>query len=77
MTKLKQRDILPILIIAVIFIVWSAIFIYRVSFIAIDGNRYFNLFDDAMISMRYAWNLAHGLGLIWNPGCISRATRIY
>ena len=25
-------------------------------------------FDDAMISMRYAWNLSHGLGLIWNVG---------
>jgi arabinofuranosyltransferase len=21
-----------------------------------------------MISMRYAWNLSHGLGLVWNPG---------
>jgi arabinofuranosyltransferase len=21
-----------------------------------------------MISMRYAWNLSHGSGLVWNPG---------
>jgi hypothetical protein len=26
------------------------------------------LFDDAMISMRYARNFAEGYGLIWNPG---------
>lgn len=57
-----------ILIIALLFIIWSAIFIYRTSFIAIDGRRYFCLFDDAMISMRYAWNLSHGNGLVWNPG---------
>jgi arabinofuranosyltransferase len=57
-----------IAIIAVGFIVWGAGFIYRSSFIAIDGNRYFSLFDDDMVSMRYAWNFSHGLGLVWNPG---------
>jgi hypothetical protein len=36
--------------------------------VAIDGQRYYSLFDDAMISMRYAWNFAHGLGLVWNAG---------
>lgn len=50
------------------FVFWSATFIYRSSFIAIDGKRYFCLFDDAMISMRYAWHLSHGFGLVWNPG---------
>jgi hypothetical protein len=50
------------------FIAWSAVFIHRSSFIAVDGRRYFGLFDDAMISMRYAWNFSHGLGLVWNPG---------
>ena len=49
-------------------IIWAAAFIYRSSFIAIDGKRYYCLFDDAMISMRYAWNFSHGLGLVWNPG---------
>jgi len=34
----------------------------------VEGHRYYVLFDDAMISMRYAWNLAHGNGLVWNPG---------
>jgi hypothetical protein len=32
------------------------------------GRSGFTLFDDAMISMRYARNLAHGSGLLWNPG---------
>ena len=50
------------------FVAWASLFIYRCSFVGIDGRRYFCLFDDAMISMRYAWNLSHGLGLVWNPG---------
>lgn len=32
----------------------------------IEGTTYYVLFDDAMISMRYAYNLAHGNGLVWN-----------
>ncbi len=32
------------------------------------GRSHFTLFDDAMISMRYARNLAEGHGLVWNPG---------
>jgi hypothetical protein len=51
-----------------LFVIWSAIFIWQSSFIALDGQRHFSLFDDAMISMRYAWNFAHGLGLVWNAG---------
>ncbi len=59
---------IAILVIAISFVVWSAAFIYGSSFVGIDGKRYFSLFDDAMISMRYAWNFSHGLGLVWNPG---------
>lgn len=36
--------------------------------ITVDGQTYYILFDDAMISMRYAYNLAHGQGLVWNTG---------
>lgn len=54
--------------ISLVFIAWCLVFIYRSSFIAIDGKRYFCLVDDAMISMRYAWNFSHGYGLVWNPG---------
>jgi hypothetical protein len=34
----------------------------------IQGERYFALAEDAMISMRYARNLAEGEGLVFNPG---------
>lgn len=50
------------------YLLWAAAFIWNSSFVALDGQRYFCLFDDAMISMRYADNLAHGDGLVWNPG---------
>src|SRR5512133_2539286 len=50
------------------FVLWSIVYVFRTSFIAMDGQRYFSLFDDGMISMRYAWNLSHGYGLVWNPG---------
>lgn len=43
---------------------WAA-FIVRSSFL-LEGRRFFVLFDDAMISMRYARNLADGHGLTWN-----------
>jgi hypothetical protein len=33
---------------------------------SIDGERFWWLGDDAMISMNYARNLAHGHGLVWN-----------
>ena len=59
-----QKLIYPI--ISLFFILWGVLFIFRSSTIAIDGQRYFILFDDAMISMRYAWNLSHGFGLVWN-----------
>jgi hypothetical protein len=38
------------------------------SSLVIDGQRFYMLFDDAMISMRYAYNLVHGYGLVWNAG---------
>jgi hypothetical protein len=50
------------------FALWAAVFVARSSVPGIDGRRYFCLFDDAMVSMRYAFNLAHGAGLVWNPG---------
>jgi hypothetical protein len=45
----------------------SLVFIARTAF-TLNGDTYFTLFDDAMISMRYARNLADGNGLLWNPG---------
>jgi len=56
------------LLLSTLFVGWALAFIYRSSYVAIDGRLYFNLFDDAMISMRYAWNFSHGNGLVWNVG---------
>ncbi len=55
-------------VLALLYVSWAYPFMTESSVLAIDGHRYFNLFDDAMISMRYAWNLSHGQGLVWNPG---------
>ena len=38
------------------------------SHFVVDGRPQFTLIDDAMISMRYARNLARGDGLVWNVG---------
>jgi len=48
-------------------LLFSLVFIARTAFI-VNGRYYFTLFDDAMISMRYARNLAEGHGLVWNAG---------
>lgn len=48
--------------------IFGLFLVWRSSFIAIDGNRYFVLYDDAMISMRYANNLLQNHGLVWNVG---------
>jgi len=42
-------------------VIWS-------SSTVVDGQRFFALGDDAMISMRYARNLVEGRGLVWNAG---------
>ena len=47
---------------------WAWRLIEKSSLVAVDGKPYFCLFDDAMIAMRYAWNLAHGKGCCWNVG---------
>jgi hypothetical protein len=61
----RERAIFNLMVAA--FLAYAALFIYRTSFV-IDGERYFSLFDDAMVSMRYGRNLARGYGLVWNPG---------
>jgi hypothetical protein len=43
------------------------VFVARTAF-AIGDEVYFTLVDDAMISMRYARNLADGHGIVWNVG---------
>ncbi len=46
-------------------VIFGVVFLARTSF-TVAGQRYFSLFDDSMMSMRYARNLAHGHGLAWN-----------
>ena len=58
----------PTRLIMALFAVYYSIFILQTSFVGEDGQRYFCLFDDGMISMRYAWNFSHGVGPVWNPG---------
>ena len=60
------------ILLSALFAIWALAFIYHSSYAAIDDRRYFNLFDDAMISMRYAWNFSHGRGLVWNAGDANR-----
>jgi hypothetical protein len=48
-------------------LLWGGFYIWRTSF-PVDGERVFSLWDDAMISMTYARNLAEGNGLVWNAG---------
>ena len=68
--KMERKSLagwIPILLVLVGFGAYAADFILQTSFV-IDGERYFSLFDDPMVSMRYAANLANGDGLVWNPG---------
>ena len=55
-----------LLTIALLFALWGLCYIYRTSAV-VAGSRMFLLWDDGMISMRYARNLAEGHGLTWNP----------
>ena len=48
--------------------VFAVDFIYRTSHVSIDGIRYFTIFDDGMIGMRYAKNFVEHHGLVWNVG---------
>lgn len=54
---------LPVLIVTG----FASVFIERTT-VVVNSQSYFSLFDDAMISMQYARNLAEGHGLVWNPG---------
>ncbi len=54
--------------VAVAFTFWSYRFIEHTKISVPGGTKWACLFDDAMISMRYARNFALGRGLTWNPG---------
>ena len=51
-----------------VLVLYQAWMIRELGMAEIDGTTYFLLDDDIMISMRYAKNLAAGVGLVYNPG---------
>ncbi len=57
--------LLIFLTISMAYLAFAALFIWQSS-IPFNGQRYFVLFDDMMISMRHANNFAQGFGLTWN-----------
>ena len=61
----RWLPLLPVLAVAqlVFFLETRARYLF-----ALGERTYAFLFEDAMISMRYAYNLAHGNGLVFNPG---------
>jgi arabinofuranosyltransferase len=66
-SRVVKLDSVLVGVVSAIYVAWAAVFIARSS-VETEQGRFFCLFDDAMISLRYAWNLAHGDGLVWNPG---------
>jgi hypothetical protein len=64
-TEPRVADRRPLIALLAAYGVYAAAFIRATSF-DIEGTRYFSLFDDAMVSMRYAEHLSSGLGLVWN-----------
>jgi hypothetical protein len=52
----------------VVMIIVQGISAWHRKSVLVDGSRVWFLDDDAMISMRYARNLAEGDGLVWNAG---------
>lgn len=67
-TSLRNKQRLFFYALIAFWICLAAGFICRTSHVAIDGMRYFSIFDDGMISMRYAKNFVQHHGLVWNIG---------
>lgn len=65
MSQKRERNLLGLILTA--YVLYAAVFIVKTIF-WVDGVPYSALFDDMMISMTYARNLAQGYGLVWNPG---------
>src|SRR5580658_7157329 len=61
----KHREISVLIVVLGL---WSAYFVNRSASVGIEGKTYHTLFDNAMVSMRYALNLVQGHGLVWNAG---------
>jgi hypothetical protein len=65
---LKNKEWLLVTILMAVWAGFAADFISRTTHVSIDGVRYFAIFDDGMIGMRYAKNLVEHHALVWNVG---------
>jgi arabinofuranosyltransferase len=63
-----RREWLIVSIAIGLWMIFAVDFIVRTSHVSIDGVRYFVVFDDGMIGMRYAKNLVQHHQLAWNLG---------
>ncbi len=63
--RFVKKNYFPLLL--VIYFFYLLFLVFRTSFF-IDGQIYFSLFDDQMVSMRYAKNLVENGSLSWNIG---------
>jgi arabinofuranosyltransferase len=63
----RRRYVLIVAMVCALYAAWGGLYIQRTS-IQLDDLRVFTLWDDAMVSMRYAANLSQGKGLVWNAG---------
>ena len=63
----SYKVIIPI-ILGILFVYYSLMIIWKLSFVAIDGHRYATIADDGLVTLRYGWNLANGNGLVYNKG---------
>jgi hypothetical protein len=68
MRMFAHRQWLIVSIAIALWMVLAVDFIVRTSHVSIDGVRYFVVFDDGMIGMRYAKNLVQHHELVWNLG---------
>lgn len=67
MFSLNSKIGKTVLFIITVYFVYTLLFIWNTSY-SVNGQRYFSLLDDAMISMRYADNYAAGEGPYFNSG---------
>ena len=65
--KRPNRYQITFIALLIAFVSYGWAFIQRTA-ITVDSKQVHALFDDAMISMQYAKNLANGDGLVWNAG---------
>ena len=64
---MTKKGVFALSILIILYLAYAGIYIQRMSY-NIEGHKYYLLMEDAMISMKYAKNLAEGKGLVWFAG---------